>query len=70
MSEALRMAAWLEANAKYMKFQNEIAEMRRAARIMRELHDELQKQKAIRDREREPVPALWGLGRDSSRGPL
>ena len=59
MSEALRMAAWLEANAKYMKYQNEIAEMRRAARIMRELHNELQKQKATGDGKGKSLPTLW-----------
>ena len=59
MSEALRMAAWLDANAKYMKYQNEIAEMRRAARIIRELHDELQKQKAAGNSKGKSLPTLW-----------
>ncbi len=59
MSEALRMAAWLEANAKYMKYTNEIAEMRRAARIIRELHDELQKQKTVGNGKGKSLPTLW-----------
>lgn len=48
MSEALRMAAWLAANAKYMKYPHEISEMRRAATLLRQMHNELQKQKIVR----------------------
>ena len=70
MTEALRMVAWLEANAKYMKYPNEIAEMRRAARIMRELNDELQKQKAVRDGKRKSLPTLWRQGWDGGGSPL
>lgn len=65
MTEALRMAAWLEANAKYMKYTDEISEMRRAARIMRELHYELQKQKAAGSYPPVPVPVVR-LGKRNS----
>ena len=42
MNESKRLAAWLDAHAKYMKHQDEQSEMRRAARRLRSLDHEIQ----------------------------
>jgi hypothetical protein len=41
MNQTLRLAAWLEANAKHMKFQDEHVQMIRAARELRNLDREI-----------------------------
>lgn len=41
MNQTLRLAAWLEANAKHMKFQDEHTQMIRAARELRTLDKEI-----------------------------
>lgn len=40
-NEAIRLAAWLQANAKHIGSPPEIAQMRRAALVMRLLSEEL-----------------------------
>ena len=40
-NEAMRLAAWLQANAKHIGTPLEIAQMRRAALVMRLLSEEL-----------------------------
>ena len=40
-NEAMRLAAWLQANAKHMGNPQEIDQMRRAALVMRLLSEEL-----------------------------
>lgn len=42
MKESKRLAAWLDAHAKYMKHQDEQSEMRRAARQLRSLEHEIE----------------------------
>lgn len=41
MNESFRLAAWLDAHAKFMKHQEEQNEMRRAARTLRSLENEI-----------------------------
>ena len=41
MNESFRLAAWLDAHAKYMKFEEERIEMRRAARALRSMENEI-----------------------------
>jgi len=41
MNEALRLAAWLDANAKHMKYDDEQIQMRRAAKELRSLEKEI-----------------------------
>jgi predicted nucleic acid-binding Zn-ribbon protein len=41
MNEALRLAAWLDANAKHMKYEEEQIQMRKAARELRSLDREI-----------------------------
>ena len=43
-NEAMRLAAWLQANAKHIGNPQEIDQMRRAALVMRLLSDELTRQ--------------------------
>lgn len=40
MNEAFRLAAWLRANAKHMQYEEERAEMMKAARLLRILEDD------------------------------
>jgi hypothetical protein len=40
MNEAYRLAAWLKANAKHMKFEGERLEMIKAAQMLRMLEDD------------------------------
>ena len=40
MNEAYRLAAWLRANAKHMKYSEERAEMIKAARMLTALEDD------------------------------
>lgn len=42
MNEPLRIAAWLDANAKHMKYEEERIQMHKAARIIRTLEKEVQ----------------------------
>ena len=42
MNESLRSAAWLDANAKHMKYEEERIQMHNAARIIRVLEREIQ----------------------------
>lgn len=42
MNESLRLAAWLDANAKHMKYEEEAVQMRKAARMMRHLEREIE----------------------------
>lgn len=41
MNEALRLAAWLDAHAKYMKHSEEQAEMHKAAKLIRAMDHEI-----------------------------
>lgn len=41
MSEALRLAAWLTAHAKFMKYEEERIEMMKAARMLRSFENEI-----------------------------
>jgi len=41
MNEAARLAAWLDANAKHMKYEDEQIQMRKAARELRSLDREI-----------------------------
>jgi hypothetical protein len=41
MNEASRLAAWLEANAKHMDYEEEAIQMRKAARQLRRLEEEV-----------------------------
>ena len=40
MNEAYRLAAWLRANAKHMKYDDERSQMIKAARLLTELEDD------------------------------
>ena len=42
MNESMRVAAWLDANAKHMKYEEERTQMHKAARIIRVLEKEIQ----------------------------
>lgn len=42
MNEALRLAAWLDANAKHMKYDEERIQMHKAAKMIRGLEKEVQ----------------------------
>lgn len=60
MNEAIRLAAWLEAHAKYMKHPEEQTEMHKAAKMMRSMDHEIKEniealvsaQKSIEDAKR------------------
>lgn len=41
MNESLRIAAWLDANAKHMKYEEERVQMHKAARMIRILENEI-----------------------------
>lgn len=41
MSEALRLAAWLDANSKHMEYEDEAVHMRKAAKELRTLDREI-----------------------------
>lgn len=41
MNESLRLAAWLDANAKHMRYEEEMIQMKKAARVMRHLEREI-----------------------------
>ena len=41
LDEALRLAAWLQANAKHMKYEDERVQMIKAARMLRFLDSEI-----------------------------
>ena len=41
MNESLRLAAWLDANAKHMKYEDERVQMHRAAKVIRALEQEI-----------------------------
>lgn len=42
MNESLRVAAWLDANAKHMKYDDERVQMHKAAKIIRILEREIE----------------------------
>ena len=41
LDEALRLAAWLDANAKHMEYEDEAVQMRKAANMLRFLDSEV-----------------------------
>ena len=49
-NEAMRLAAWLQANAKHIGTPFEIEQMRRAALVMRLLSEELSRRDALSER--------------------
>ena len=42
MNEAKRLAAWLDANAKHMKYEEEAIQMRKAARLIRSMERDIE----------------------------
>lgn len=67
MNEAIRLAAWLEANAKHMKYEEEQIQMIKAARELRTLNREIQSNLEALNKAKTMLQEIKGLAYELSK---
>ena len=67
MNEAVRLAAWLDANAKHMKYEDEQVQMRKAARELRNLNREIQSNLEALQKAKTMLQEIKGLAYELSK---
>lgn len=67
MNEAVRLAAWLEANAKHMKYEEEQIQMIKAARELRTLNREIQSNLEALNKAKTMLQEIKGLAYELSK---
>lgn len=67
MNEAIRLAAWLDANAKHMKYEEEAIQMRKAARELRNLNREIQSNLEALNKAKTMLQEIKGLAYELSK---